>query len=729
VKFPGRASPWLIELWRASLCTYSMALFSRNRLLAVLVLLATCLYPPQGLVCLLGVLGANAVAMGLKLDPYRLREGLYAVSSLFSLLALTTIYVLNLELAALLLLVCLLNLLVSISLNQLLGQLALPALSLPFVLSIWCVQLAAGQFDALELSDKGIFLQNQLYAYGGGELLALYTLVSDIGFPWLIQDYLVSLGSVFLVFHPLAGLVIALGLIIASRIAFMLSVVGFAIGYAFYWLQGGNPLLVPYEFIGYNFILVALALGGLFFVPGRNLVLLLALVAPLTALLASSLLELLEGTSLAIFSMPYILTTLLTVFSSRLIGERRLFTPMLIYHYSPEKSLYHYQHYAEENRGADYMAFDLPFHGEWRVSQGHEGEFTHKGAWRHAWDFSCLTPKGELFHGDGNQLADYPGYNLPVFAVADGYVVDIRDQVEDNQPGQVNLANNWGNSVVIKHAEGLYSQLSHLKRDSICVYLGQYVLRGARLAQLGNSGRSPAPHIHLQFQATPYAGSPTMPYPLKNYLLREGKGLGLVGCDVPREGDRISNIQPTDLLKQAFSFIPGQRLVWREEGGRTTESNTWEASATSLNQPYLRCLESNAHLYFYYDGKVFQCLSYEGDTSSPLFTFFRAAFKLTLGLYRQLETTSRVPICYLQSGPLAWLHDFVAPFVFLARGEYASRLVESTGQFEPTAVTLESRLRYSLFSRAHERRYFLQLDQGRIAAFGEKQGLTWRCVA
>ena len=76
------------------------------------------------------------------------------------------------------------------------------------------------------------------------------------------------------------------------------------------------------------------------------------------------------------------------------------------------------------------------------------------------------------------------------------------------------LSKTGGNTVIIKHAEGLYSKLCHLQKDSVNVKAGDNVYCGQVIGRVGNSGRSPYPHLHFQLQSTQYIGSKTLKYPL-----------------------------------------------------------------------------------------------------------------------------------------------------------------------------------------------------------------------
>ncbi|MFJ2059650.1 M23 family metallopeptidase [Streptomyces sp. NPDC087908] len=67
----------------------------------------------------------------------------------------------------------------------------------------------------------------------------------------------------------------------------------------------------------------------------------------------------------------------------------------------------------------------------------------------------------------------------------------------------------YGNAIVVKHANGTYSQYAHLSK--IKVHIGQKVLVGQQIALSGNTGNSSGPHLHFEIRTTPNYGSAVNP--------------------------------------------------------------------------------------------------------------------------------------------------------------------------------------------------------------------------
>ncbi|WP_326604448.1 MULTISPECIES: M23 family metallopeptidase [unclassified Streptomyces] len=72
----------------------------------------------------------------------------------------------------------------------------------------------------------------------------------------------------------------------------------------------------------------------------------------------------------------------------------------------------------------------------------------------------------------------------------------------------------YGNAIVIKHDNGMYSQYAHLSR--IDVHIGQSVEKGQQIALSGNTGNSSGPHLHFEIRTTANYGSAVNPVAFLN---------------------------------------------------------------------------------------------------------------------------------------------------------------------------------------------------------------------
>jgi murein DD-endopeptidase MepM/ murein hydrolase activator NlpD len=132
-------------------------------------------------------------------------------------------------------------------------------------------------------------------------------------------------------------------------------------------------------------------------------------------------------------------------------------------------------------------------------------------------DFTCgpLTYDGHT--GTDIRLATRAemAAGVAVLAVAPGRVIHSRDGMPDIGLGAAGAdaadPRACGNGVWLAHADGWLTQYCHMKLGSIAVRRGDAVAAGQKLGEIGLSGRTEFPHLHLNLLhdrkiVDPYSG-------------------------------------------------------------------------------------------------------------------------------------------------------------------------------------------------------------------------------
>ena len=659
----------ITQFLKGILNSYSQVFFSDNRIFSVILLVVTFVDLFAGLFGLVSVICTNLVGYLLGLDRRNIARGLYGFNSLLVGLGLSVYYSADILLLVIVILSSILTLFIAVSMQGVIGKYALPYLSIPFLLSIWIITLATREFTVLGISERGIYTFNDLYMIGGDLFVRIYEWWNNLQIFRSVRIYLISLGAILFQYNLLSGIIIAIGLINFSRISFTLSLIGFYAAYIFYDLVGADISELNYSYIGFNYILTSIALGGFFIVPSFRSHLWVLILIPLVALITISTSSIFIVFKLPVYSLPFNIVVLLFLYNDRIRFRHNL---------SPVK---------------------LPFYGEWTVSQAHDGEYTHREAWKHAWDFVITDSKNKQFSGSGDLLADYYCYDKNIIAPSDGTVEHVVDNIPDNTIGDVNIKDNWGNTVIIKISDNLYASLSHLKPGSIKVSAGDNVKEGMVLAKCGNSGRSPYPHLHFQLQETPYIGSPTLRYPFSYYILKKSEKWDLCQFEIPDKNDTVSNIEINELLYNAFNLVPGKKLSLEARINQDNIHDEWEIKTDEYNNTYIKSLGSGSKIYFNNDGNLLYLEHFEGKRNTLLYYFFIAAFKIQLGYYQDIVLTDQYPVNLIFRKSILFFQDFLSPFYMFLLSSYRIQYEYIDSEISPSSIILKSSAINSVFGK------------------------------
>jgi urea transporter/murein DD-endopeptidase MepM/ murein hydrolase activator NlpD len=533
-------APWALRF--APLARgYAAILFCESPWVGVTFLALTLAAPNVGVAGLLAALLAGWLAKRLGIGGAAEMPSIY--NSLLVGLSLGALYRLDGQILLLILIGTFLTVMLTQALSEVLARYRLPVLSLPFVLVAWATWLAAR-------------------ALAGVVLMPAPAAVTTGMAPWL-DGFFTALGWFFFQPYPLVGLLLFAGVVWSSRYLAILALCGYAVGEAVLHGFPYQPLTAPHT--GFNFMLAAMAVGGVFTVPGRTSFLLAMAGSALAALFTVVLVPLLAPYRLPVFTMPFLLATFIVL--AGLAWRRVRAAPQLLLDNPalPEVNYEHARLAAARLGEAGSVPLLAPFRGEWHVYQSFGGRHTHQPPWQHALDFFILAG-GRSFQGSGARLDDYHCFGAMVTAPANGQVVACRDDLPDNVPGEVDTLHNWGNYLQIRLVTGYHVLLAHLHQGSLVVRNGDWVAAGQPVATCGSSGRSPQPHLHLHVQADPYLGSATVPFHLCGVISAEaGSGATpvLQLSTRPMEMAAVTPVLRDDHLAAALHLPVGRCLSYQ----------------------------------------------------------------------------------------------------------------------------------------------------------------------
>lgn len=612
-RLPGPAAR-VLETARAWLGAYAQVLFGRHWLGGLLFVAATFVVPSHGLAGLAGLAASHLWARLLGRPEAHIAEGFYGFNGLLVGLALGLFFRFSATFVALLMVVSLLTVIIAAASRNLAERyLGVPVLSMPFVFATWAALLAAERFAGVEVALDPV-------------------MVADVGsglLPGGVELFLRSLGACFFQLSVLSGALVFLGLLVISRWAAILAVLGYSSGAALYLSLGGAPSDLDAHFVGFNFILTAIAVGGSFVLLSPGSMGLALAAGTLAAIVSAALLALLEPFGLPVLALPFILTTQLLLFALALRASSGGLRTVQGAVGTPEENLARTRFNETRYPDPALPLVHLPVMGQWLVTQGHHGDETHQGLWAHAWDFEIADDEGRRWRGEGTQLEDFHAYGAPVVAPAAGKVVRVVGWLDDNAPGEVDTQNNWGNLVILWHYGGVYSALCHLQKGSVTVTEGDSVVRGQILAKVGSSGRSPVPHLHFQLQATPEIGAPTLRGELLHYVLSDAPDT-YVTHGVPREGQRVRPLAVDPAVREALTLAPGLSFTWRVRDpiAESTRTERWESHIDPLGKRQLVADGGAARVDFYADEHYTTMLDFEGRPDRLLGLFYLGAARV-----------------------------------------------------------------------------------------------------
>ncbi|MEK6645245.1 MAG: urea transporter [Candidatus Firestonebacteria bacterium] len=517
--------------------SYGQIFFCNSVLFGFLFFIATFYNPVMALTGLIGACIANITGLFFYSEesPY-LKAGLFGCNGILTGLAWGHYISINpVSIAILIVLSIFCSILTVILIDMFARKYDLPVLSLAFVVSTLIGILAITGFnsDIIKVTHSSYTIES---------LLNIEKILDSL-FPMQFKTFLKVLGSTFFLGNLFTGVIFFLCILFYSRILAMFALIGYLVSAILSYGVFGHSSKILETSIGFNCILISLVFGGLFVVLNIRSFIYALLAISIGFFIGSSVNLCLKFFNLPVLALPFNITTLLFLYPLKTgfldTVKTGLYQVPLVHIMKPEESSIWFKkkRLLEDSQK---VVLSLPFYGMWFVSQGNKSTPTHKDLGKYAWDFIVVDTDKKQFSGSGVKNENYFCYGLPVLAPADGKVVKVVNNVLDNEPGDTNEEENWGNCIIIDHSNNEFSEISHFKENSIVVKEGETVVRGQLLGFCGNSGLSPEPHIHYQLQRGKDLSAQTISANFTNFA-KNKDGFKFVKSGIPQEGDIVCN--------------------------------------------------------------------------------------------------------------------------------------------------------------------------------------------
>jgi len=655
---------------------FSILFFSPDTRLGWMLIAVSLLIPQIGLTAIAGICAAAGIAYFLGYDPAQIRNGYMLFNPM---------------------LVCLV--IASINRNY--------HFTPPVYLALWGAAVIGGFFVATAL-QQWFGVQFALSAQSIPSVLSAYVLyfvafaiagpvTAPVETPsaWMDWNFLPPFWQVFfktfgaMLFQPrvLPGVLVYIALAMTSPLTTLIASATFMTGAATMNLLGFQAGPEGILWCGYNFLLCGIALGTAYFAPSRGSLLLALAGTFLCALVATALSTALRYFGLSAGALPYNAVVLIFVYALRQRRSASGLYPSPAPGMLPETAGRFVLLNAKRYPHLNLPALRLPVGGEWTITQAVDGELTHRGAWRWAFDFELMW-NGHRHEGDGSRLADYFSYDAPVFAPCGGVIITVVSHVQDNAPGMNNPDENWGNHILMLGDNGCTVLLAHLRESSALVGIGQRVVTGEMIARCGNSGRSPVPHLHLQMQYGNQIGAATRPFCLTHYIESTAHSTARVyrTSGIPIQGERMSPITPSPALHEIFSgWLPGE-YRYRIQHEQTAWEETVLVDFDELGRFRFRSRRAKAGMTAFLSENVFYATDYEarpgtGNHGSILALFAAGLARVPCIADAGVEWQDCVSFVPFFSGSFRWFHDMIDPFFGPSLLPLRFRMIENSAIF------------------------------------------------
>ncbi len=269
-----------------------------------------------GLAALIGLLISTVTAMVLGVDRNLIRAGLFGFNGVLTGIGLAVFLRWNGVLVGYIIVAAVVSAIVMMALARLLSAWDMPALTAPFVLSAWLFLFAALLFAYLQPT---VLIQPALPNPRAPVLTILRPLPlslagAGVTLGNLAEAWFRGVGEVFFQDNLVTGIIFLLAILVNSRISAAFAALGSAVGLVTALLLGGNGFWIYHGLYGFNAVLCAIAVGGIFFVFTWKSALYALVCALVGTIVMGSLSGFLTPLGMPALTAPFVLSAWLFIF-------------------------------------------------------------------------------------------------------------------------------------------------------------------------------------------------------------------------------------------------------------------------------------------------------------------------------------------------------------------------------------------------------------------------------
>jgi urea transporter len=260
---------------------------------------------------LLGLAASTLAAWLLGADRALIRNGLFGFNGILVGIGLAFFLEFDPLLVAYIVLGAAVSTVLMMALANLLGPWDMPALTAPFVLTAWLLLFAVYQFAAVRPSPLIAPMPLEPQATVQTELRELATGGGPVGLTAanLAHGLFRGVGEVMFQDNLLSGVIFLLAILVNSRISAGFAVLGSLLGMLTALALGADGVLIYHGLYGFNPVLCAIALGGLFFVLTWRSAAYALVAAVFSAIVFAAVAVLLSPIGMPALTAPFVLVT------------------------------------------------------------------------------------------------------------------------------------------------------------------------------------------------------------------------------------------------------------------------------------------------------------------------------------------------------------------------------------------------------------------------------------